>query len=226
MALVADVLAHVADAAPSPKEVLLVHSAGEVLLLAQWWLLGERVAHTWRVYPNVRFVATPAQAAALAALVPNLRAELVAAEATGIVDAAAVGSCLSRLAVLLDAQGATAEAAPLHARALTLAEAAGGDSAQVAKSLQSAGQRLYDQGDYAGTVPVLQRALAMFEAVHGLESKSVAACLSYLARALKAQGDTAAALPLHRRALAIRETALGPQHPHAVAVRATVSRLL
>ena len=124
MALVADLLAHVAAAAPSTKEFVLVHSAGEVLLLAQWWLLGERVAHTWRVQGNVRFVATPAQAVALAALVPRLRAELAAAEAAGSVDAAAVGSCLSRLAVLLDAQGATAEAAPLHARALALAEAA------------------------------------------------------------------------------------------------------
>ena len=131
MALVADLMAHVATAESQSKEWVMVHSAGEVLLLAQWWLLGERVAHTWRVQGNVRLVATTAQAAALAALVPRLRAELAAADND---DAASVGPCLSRLAVLLDAQGATAQAASLHARALALAEAAGVDSAEMARS--------------------------------------------------------------------------------------------
>jgi serine/threonine protein kinase/tetratricopeptide (TPR) repeat protein len=213
MALVTELLAHLAAAASQPKEDVLVQSAGEVLLLVQWWLLGERVALTWRPAGNVRFVATPAQAVALAALVPRLRAELASAEAAGDANAAAVGPCLSRLAVLLDAQGTTAEAASLHARILALAEAAGAESAEVAYSLLAAGRRLLDQGDYTGAVLMSRRALTMSEAVHGPGHHEVARSLSCLGIALLRQNETAAAVPVLKRSLAITELVLGTDHP-------------
>jgi serine/threonine protein kinase/tetratricopeptide (TPR) repeat protein len=212
VALVADLLSHVVDEAPHPKEFLFVHSVGEVLLLAQWWLLGERVAHTWRVDSSFRLKGTPAQCTALRAMTPRLQAELVAAELAGNSDAAVVGPCLSRLAVLLDAQGATAEASYLHTRALTLAEAAGRDSAEVARGLLEEGLRLKEIGDDVKAAALLQRALVMCEDVHGLESMEVAAALSSLGIALQSQGNFMAALPLVRRALAIHEKNHGPQH--------------
>jgi tetratricopeptide (TPR) repeat protein len=66
--------------------------------------------------------------------------------------------------------------------------------------------------------PLLERALAIAEAVHGPDHPEVAIRLNNLALILGGLGESAAARPLLERALAITETVYGPGHA-AVASR-------
>jgi len=82
--------------------------------------------------------------------------------------------------------------------------------------LDQAGTFLQTQGQ-PGAYPLMQRALAIDEAVHGPDHPAVATRLGNLAVVLLHMGDAAAARPLAERALAISEAVHGPDHP-AVAI--------
>ncbi|WP_437563087.1 CHAT domain-containing tetratricopeptide repeat protein [Sorangium sp. So ce542] len=69
------------------------------------------------------------------------------------------------------------------------------------------------QGRYEGAIPLLKRALALYENVLGTNHPTVAKALSNLGVLHREQGDYAQAEQLHRRALAMRAEALGPDHP-------------
>ncbi|WP_437728248.1 tetratricopeptide repeat protein [Sorangium sp. So ce861] len=69
------------------------------------------------------------------------------------------------------------------------------------------------QGRYEGAIPLLKRALALYENVLGTNHPTVAKALSNLGVLYRERGDYAQASQLHRRALAMREEALGPDHP-------------
>jgi tetratricopeptide (TPR) repeat protein len=75
------------------------------------------------------------------------------------------------------------------------------------------GYYLNATGDYAGALPLYERALAIYEQVLGPDHPQTAISLNNLAGLLYATGDYAGARPLYKRALAIREQTLGPNHP-------------
>jgi tetratricopeptide (TPR) repeat protein len=66
--------------------------------------------------------------------------------------------------------------------------------------------------------PLLERALAIYEAAYGPDHPDVGAALNNLAGALRDLGHPEQAQPLLERALAIDEAAHGPDHPD-VAIR-------
>jgi tetratricopeptide (TPR) repeat protein len=68
-------------------------------------------------------------------------------------------------------------------------------------------------GAYAQTRPLLERALAIREAVLGPEHADTTTSINNLALLLKYDGDYDRARPLYERALAIREKVLGSEHP-------------
>ena len=84
--------------------------------------------------------------------------------------------------------------------------------------LDRAGTFLQTQGQPGAAYPLMQRALAIDESVHGPDHSDVAIQLSNLAAVLRDLGDAAGARPLAERALAIDEAVHGPDHPN-VAIR-------
>jgi CHAT domain-containing protein len=105
------------------------------------------------------------------------------------------------LAVLCCATGAAAEEARADTRL---------DEAQ---SALEAGAKLKDAGQYTQAVPLVERALALREAVLGATHPGVASCLNALGDLHWWQGKYARAEPLLQHSLDIREAALGRGHP-------------
>jgi MYXO-CTERM domain-containing protein len=69
------------------------------------------------------------------------------------------------------------------------------------------------QGKYDGAIPLLKRALALYENVLGASHPTIAKALSNLAVLYRERGDYAQAEGLLQRALTVREKELGPDHP-------------
>ena len=105
-----------------------------------------------------------------------------------------------------------------HLRHVTDAAAAR-DSEKAADLCNELGYHLQAIGDYEGTRPFYQRALAINEKALGPDPqneallRSTATSLNNLGYLLQAMGNLAEARPYYQRALAIREKALGPDHP-------------
>jgi tetratricopeptide (TPR) repeat protein len=74
------------------------------------------------------------------------------------------------------------------------------------------GFHLQTIGDFLGTRPYYERALAICEKILGPEHPETALNLNNLGGLLQVTGDLAGARPYHERALAIREKVLGPDH--------------
>jgi hypothetical protein len=72
---------------------------------------------------------------------------------------------------------------------------------------------------------LLERALAIGEAVHGPDHPAVAIRLGNLALVLQDLGQPQQARPLLERALAIGEAVWGSQHPSTQLLRANLGRL-
>ena len=108
--------------------------------------------------------------------------------------------------------GRYAEAMPEAKAAFVFAEGCG-DQERIARALNLKGLLLHAMGDTAAARPLIERALAITEAVLGPLHPATAGSLNNLGLLLQAMGDTAAARPLIERALAIREAVLGPLHP-------------
>jgi tetratricopeptide (TPR) repeat protein/transcriptional regulator with XRE-family HTH domain len=125
-----------------------------------------------------------------------------------------LGWLLSEAGTYLRSQGRTAEALPLHQRALRIREAAlDPDHLDVATDLMAVGWTLSALGRAAEALPLEQRALRIREAALGPDHPEVSEVLAYLGRALSTLGRAAEALPLYERALRIDEATFGPDHP-------------
>jgi tetratricopeptide (TPR) repeat protein len=136
-------------------------------------------------------------------------------------------TCLTNLALLLQAQGDYTAARPLYNQALVICEQALDPThPDIAASLANLASLLYDQGHYTAARPLCERALTIHEGALGPAHPHTAASLTSLARLLQAQGDYAAARPLYERALAIYEQALGPTHPDTATSLANMAVLL
>ena len=111
-------------------------------------------------------------------------------------------------------QGKYAEAVPIAAQAVDLAEATfGSGNANVALTLNNLALLNLKLGKYAEAEPFYQRALDIDEEALGPDHPFVATALNNLASLYQDQGKYAEAEPLYKHSLAIRERALGPDHP-------------
>ena len=84
---------------------------------------------------------------------------------------------------------------------------------EAAALFDQAGRYLQERGRYEQAAPLLQRALAIYEQLVGVEHPLTATSLHNLALLSERQGKYEQAEPLYRRALAIRERHLGSDHP-------------
>ena len=71
-----------------------------------------------------------------------------------------------------------------------------------------------------------ERALAIFEKVHGPEHATVATLANNIGQILQAQGDLAGALKWTKRALAIDEKVYGPEHPDVATDANNIGQIL
>ena len=113
--------------------------------------------------------------------------------------------------------------------ALWLLRSVAGVDAQDVRSWEAAtiaGERAFDQGDYARAARHFQAALAIAEEVTPIDPPQeddpvtwrVSTSLLNLATVYHAQGQYAQAAPLYERALTLQEQTLGPEHPQLVDV--------
>jgi len=82
-----------------------------------------------------------------------------------------------------------------------------------AERLNQQAKELYDQGQYAAAIILIERALVLRENVLGSNHPDVAETLNNLGLLYHTQGKYAQAERLYQRALAIRENVLGSDHP-------------
>src|SRR5262249_19732476 len=85
---------------------------------------------------------------------------------------------------------------------------------------------LYQAGNYAEAISLVQRALGLQEQALGPTHPAVAAALMGLGGCVYAAGDFAGARLLYERALKIQEQALGPTHPTVAAYLMPLAGLL
>jgi len=103
------------------------------------------------------------------------------------------------------------EAMPIATEAVNDSEAlAAPDQVKLALSLIDLAVLDQDVGDYSNSVPLLQRALEIYDKNLGPDDPQIATILNVLAVSYHKIGDYTNAEPLLIRALAIREKALGP----------------
>ena len=124
----------------------------------------------------------------------------------------AVGTALSNLANVYNAQGRYGDAEPLFKRALAIAEKTPNDPA-LGIRLNNLGGLYKLQGRYAEAEPLYKRALVVIEKAAGPDHPDVGTALNNLGQLFVAEERYAEAEPLAKRALAIAEKALGPKHP-------------
>jgi tetratricopeptide (TPR) repeat protein len=89
----------------------------------------------------------------------------------------------------------------------------------------AAGQKAFQEGDYAESEKELEAALRKAEEF-GSEDPRLSKSLNNLALLYKVQGKYAEAEPLYKRSLAIREKALGPEHPNVATALENYAALL
>jgi len=86
-------------------------------------------------------------------------------------------------------------------------------TADIARMLNQTGQYFRDQhAEYKAAEVLIQRSLAMREALLSTEHPDTAWSLNNLAELYRSQGKYAVALPLHQKALDIRQNSLGLEH--------------
>jgi len=118
----------------------------------------------------------------------------------------------------LEHKGKYAEALPIAAEALKVAEATfGHNDGRVATALSNLATIYDDQGKYPEAEPLYLRALGIQEKALGPEAPDVATYLDNLASFYGEQGRYIEAEPLYLRALRIDEKALGPDDPGVAA---------
>jgi tetratricopeptide (TPR) repeat protein len=100
-----------------------------------------------------------------------------------------------------------------YTRALDDCESTSAAGPDFALRLNAVGVFLDECAEYAGSEPLLRRALAICEASFGPDHPDVGIRLNNLAKVLEATNRHSEAEPLYRRALAIYEASLGSDHP-------------
>ena len=105
------------------------------------------------------------------------------------------------------------EAATIWKFAEVALERAGGRDELLADLLWAQGGVLREQGKQTDALPLLRRALAIFERLRPADHPDIARVLHLLAFNLEDTGKLDEAQATYRRALAIFERALGPEHP-------------
>lgn len=143
---------------------------------------------------------------------------LVAAWARGVAEAdlgrVTVEEMMITEATRLNESRNPAPLRPWQAHLRFVTERASGRQDGVAARLcEEMGLHLWQEGDYAGGRPYLERAVAVQEAVSGPEHPATARSLNSLGRILIDQGDYPAARSALERSLRIREITPGPEHP-------------
>jgi tetratricopeptide (TPR) repeat protein len=89
----------------------------------------------------------------------------------------------------------------------------GAISAVTQRAAERVARSLYDRGEYAKALSILQVILHGHEVQDGPDHPNTLATVNNLAACMEALGDAAGALPLHRRALDSFERVLGKEHP-------------
>ncbi len=126
----------------------------------------------------------------------------------------ALASLHNNLGQLAQAQGASAEAVPLQARALALWTELHGDwHPLVALARNNLGNAYNGAGAFAEAIEQHERALEIREQALGEDHPAVAVSLSNLGLTYNRMGRYADALRVHERALAIRERVFAEDHP-------------
>ncbi|CAL1160442.1 unnamed protein product, partial [Cladocopium goreaui] len=124
---------------------------------------------------------------------------------------------LSRLADVLEARGAFAEAEPLRRRVLEATERQlGPEHRWTLEAVNNLGLVLKRLGKFSEAEALYRRDLAGSEAHLGANHPDTLISMNNLAALLEQQGKLAEAEALHRRALAAREAHLGANHPHTL----------
>jgi tetratricopeptide (TPR) repeat protein len=125
-----------------------------------------------------------------------------------------IGSILSNLVLLYQAQAKYAQALPYGQRALNFSEETRGpDHPETAIALDNLASLYSDQGKYEQAEELYQRDLAISEQALGPDHPDTGVTLNNLAVLYSDQGKYEQAEPLYKRSLAIYEQALDPNHP-------------
>jgi tetratricopeptide (TPR) repeat protein len=129
-----------------------------------------------------------------------------------------VADGLNTLAGVLDAEGSTAQAAPLYKQCLRLTERRDGpDSPGVAAVLDNLAAVDHQLGEYDEAESLYKRALEIREKSAGAESLELAATLHNLGLLDFDRGKLDQAEPILKRALAIQRKHRKPDHPEVAA---------
>jgi tetratricopeptide (TPR) repeat protein len=136
------------------------------------------------------------------------------------------------LPLALDQAGAYFETWPRCQRLLPHAQACADLIVQrgfsfpgAARLLNQAGYYLKERAQYQDALPLLQRALVIYEQELGPSHPDTANSLNDLAGLYLSQGNYSEALPLYQQALSITEQRLGPSHPHTMIMRTNFTAL-
>ena len=113
-----------------------------------------------------------------------------------------------------------------HAAALSAATPESAAGQGLAAALSTCGEYLMIRADFAGSEPMLRRALAIAEKAFGPDHTNTAGCLNNLAQLLQKTNRIAEAEPLMRRAVAIDEAFLGKDHVNLAVLLANLVQLL
>jgi len=116
---------------------------------------------------------------------------------------------LSKLGILLDAEGRAGEAEPFFRRTLEIEELFAAESTETATALNNLAISLHDQGRDEAAEPLLRRALSIRERILGPNDRETANSLDALGVLLVARRDYPGAEAIFRRAVQINEKASG-----------------
>lgn len=114
-------------------------------------------------------------------------------------------------------EGRHGDAERLLIDALQRAERQHGDRLPTARALVDLAELYRGQARFDEAEPLLRRAIALLEALHGAQHRLLVRPLNSLALICRAQGRYDEAAPLCQRALAIAEGAHGAEHPTTAA---------
>jgi tetratricopeptide (TPR) repeat protein len=195
-----------------------VNSATEVLLLAQWQVLGINVASRWRRNSTAPFaMPDESQEAALQAVLPHFHyAAVQHVDGTDCgADPAQASIEFNHLAVILEAVGDTTAAVEAFQRVIAADEVLFGPRhPRIKHSLLDLACLFENRGEYAAARPLLERNLQLALDAHEKEQPfsedfdegvHILDCFNLLARVLLMLGDHTSARSLLERALTIEE---------------------
>lgn len=109
--------------------------------------------------------------------------------------------------------GKPAEAERLFRNTLEILGSSGRDSVRICESLNGLATALYEQGDFAGAIPMYEEALRGWIRAFGPEHPQVATCRHNLGSLYSEIGDDDEAKPQLLEALRVRKKRLGIDHP-------------